>query len=281
MNEKITIINRTDIPIPQIKIYTRNTADDSIVSQTAENIRAHLLKRHNSFVIRLLPNEAKKYNIPIKELPSKIIALSCTIKKPFINNDYDYLYRTVRGISCQILSTLFMIQLSYDIEYLTTYDQEEKISNYLGKLFADRDAYSITQPEKKVKFAYDYIVSTVKYDNENKMHSAYNALIDKKAVCEGCALLFYRFMAMFGIPCRIITGKGMRESHAWNIVKLGDFWYNIDVTWDLYKNPMQRSLGLYNYFLVGEDHFKDHLRDAYFESMDFKNQFPISKMDYQ
>ncbi len=258
MNEKITIINRTDNPSPQIKIYTRNSADDSIAPQTVESIRTHLLKRHNSFEACLMPYEAKKYNVSIKELPSKLIALSCTIKKPFINNDYDYLYRTVRGFSCQILSTLFMLQLSYNIEYLTTYDQEEEISKHMSNLFSDRNAYSITQPEKKVKFAYDYIVSTVKYDNENKMHSAYNALIDKKAVCEGCALLFYRFMAMFGIPCRIITGKGMRESHAWNIVKLGDFWYNIDVTWDLYKSPVQRSLGLYNYFHIESSFFTDN-----------------------
>lgn len=50
----------------------------------------------------------------------------------------------------------------------------------------------------------------------------YDALIDKKAICEGCALLFYRFMTMFGITCRIITEKRMRESHAWNIVRLGN-----------------------------------------------------------
>lgn len=281
MNNKITIINRTDIQKPQIKIIARNDITDSISENTLENIRMHLLRRHSSFDINILPHEAKKYGVTLKELPSKLVTLSCSIKKPFVKNDYDYLYRSVRRLSCKIISTFFIIRLSYNIRYLTSYHQEEEIDTQLNKVFFERNAYSILRPERKVRFAYDYIVSMVEYDDEHTMYSAYDALINKKAVCEGCALLFYRFMAMFGIPCRIITGKGMSESHAWNIVKLGSFWYNIDVTWDLYKNSIQRGLGLYDYFLVGDDHFQDHIRDAYFESEDFKDQFPISKTDYR
>lgn len=281
MSEKIRIIARTDIEKLRITIKRKEGFGNNKVSSVVDSIRTHLIKRHASFSVTLFPNEANRYGVSINELPSKLIALACTIKKPFVCNDYDYLQRSVRSIACKVLSSFVVVQLSYDVEYLTTYRQEEIIDDYLSRLFFERKAYSFKQPEKKIKFAYDYIVSTVKYDNEYKMHSAYNALIDKRAVCEGCSLLFYRFMAKLGIPCRIITGKGMRESHAWNMVRIGSSWYNIDVTWDLYKNRIQRSLGLYNYFLVGDNHFFDHTRDAYFESEDFKKQFPVSQTNYQ
>ena len=280
MNERITIIKRTDIDKSRIHIKKRTTTFDGGESNIVESIRVHLLKRHTSFSVTLWSFETIKYGVSLKDLPSKLIALACTIKKPFVRNDYDYLQRSVRSISCRIMSTLAFAQLVYDIEYLTNSRQEEEIESFMNNLFFESKAYSITQPDRRIKFAYDYIVATVKYDNDYKMYSAYNALFDRKAVCEGCALLFYRFMAMFGIPCRIITGKGMRESHAWNIVKLGDFWYNIDVTWDLYKNPIQRGLGLYNYYLVGEEKFKDHTRDPFFETDDFKREFPVSQIDY-
>ena len=45
-----------------------------------------------------------------------------------------------------------------------------------------------------------------------------------------------RLLTEMGVGCRIITGEGMNgekaEFHAWNIVKLGGVYYNIDVTWD-------------------------------------------------
>lgn len=281
MDKKIKIINRTDIDVPHIVIKNNSNNSNENETSTVEAVRKHLLSRHTKFKINISPLELRKYGVDsIKELPSKLVALACTIKRPFICNDYDYLQRSIRCISCRILRTLIIIQLDYEIEYLTTYSQEEIIDDYLEKLFRDKNLYAISKTEKKIKFAYDYIVATVSYDNSLRRHSAYDALLEKKAVCEGCSLLFYRFMAKFGVPCRIITGKGFQENHAWNIVKLGNKWFNIDVTWDLYKNSIQRSFGLYNYFLVGESHFKDHKRDEYYESEDFKRQFPVSMKDY-
>jgi len=104
-------------------------------------------------------------------------------------------------------------------------------------------------------------------------------------------MLFYKFMIELNIPCKYITGIGISEDpgeHGWNIVKLGDKWYNIDVTWD---DPMHyntdESLSeenkiIYDNFLKGSKEFNiKHKKDKKFETEEFASQFPISETDYK
>ena len=80
------------------------------------------------------------------------------------------------------------------------------------------------------------------FDDQNQCYSAYGAIINGKAVCQGYASLFYRMCREAGIPARIITGLGNGGAHAWNIVKLDGAYYNVDVTWDDTEDSN------YNYF---------------------------------
>ncbi|MDR0918186.1 MAG: hypothetical protein LBM93_02900 [Oscillospiraceae bacterium] len=282
--EKITINARTDIPYisslqsPKI-IFILNSANEK---DKAEHtiIREHLLKRHSTFQIEMPISVLNKYGVSISDLPFALIRLAFTEKVPFVNNDFDYLHRSVRQISYEILYDTQKIKISYNIKYLTTSAQEDEIENVLHEIFTKSKIYSEKAKYKRIKFAYDYIISNVTYDKSFARYSAYDALIKKSAVCEGCANLFYRMLSMLSVPCRIITGRGMNENHAWNLVRLGNVWYNADVTWDLYKNPVQRALTLYDYFLKNESDFRKHTRDAEFSTADFKTKHPMSKTNY-
>ena len=64
---------------------------------------------------------------------------------------------------------------------------------------------------------------------------------------------------MTGIECEIVTGSGRGESHAWNLVKMEDGWYHVDVTWD---DPIPDVEGKvsYLYFLKNDAYMaKDHV----------------------
>jgi hypothetical protein len=279
MQNNIIILSRSDadVTVPKIIVRARN---DRKTSSTIETVRMHLLQRHRTFDIFLTASEARGYTETNNELPFYLINRACSYKKPFVNNDFDYLRRSVRKISCKLMYTTIQITISYELEYLTTLYQEEQIDRVLQTLFKEKDAYNIRDTIPRIKFAYDYIIANVKYDNTFVRHSAYNALIEKSAVCEGCATLLYRMLAMFGVPCRIITGRGLREEHAWNLIKLNGKWYNADVTWDLYKNAAERSLLLYGYFMKTNSTFNDHTRDLVFNTQEFLAQHPMSLTDY-
>lgn len=92
----------------------------------------------------------------------------------------------------------------------------------------------MTAYEKELAL-HDYLVEHVEYDTTRSgedCHTAYGALINGTAVCDGYAESFQTLMEMVGIQCHRVVGTGNQEPHSWNIVLLDGAWYNVDVTWD-------------------------------------------------
>lgn len=99
-----------------------------------------------------------------------------------------------------------------------------------------------TSDYEKALAAHDYIVKNCTYnkvaiDNGTLYDddfSAYGVLLKKMAVCEGYAKAFKLLMDIAGIECIIVTGTVGESNtpHAWNMVKLDNEWYHIDVTYD-------------------------------------------------
>lgn len=143
-------------------------------------------------------------------------------------NDYDYL--SMSSYSYSAVSNGSSTQIRYTINYRIT-------SSYNKKLLAK--AKSVAKAFKgskatKIKKIHNYIVKNTDYVNGG--YTAYNALVDHGAVCEGYALEFYLLCKYAGISCRVVTGtaygSNSEGNHAWNVVKNGSKWYNMDVTWD-------------------------------------------------
>lgn len=96
---------------------------------------------------------------------------------------------------------------------------------------------------------YHKILQIAEYDEDAELNqSPYSALVNGKSVCAGYARAFQYIMIELGIPTYYCTGKS--EGHAWNIVKLEDGYYNVDLTWDdergtemTYFNRTDASLG--------------------------------------
>ena len=92
---------------------------------------------------------------------------------------------------------------------------------------------SLPSSYEKVRAVHDFLCKRIAYTpDEFYSHTAYGALLNGSAVCDGYALSFQRFMDVLGIPCYIATGVRNNEPHAWNLVQLDGQWYHIDVTWD-------------------------------------------------
>lgn len=166
-----------------------------------------------------------------------------------------------------------------NISYYTTFAQEQAMDSAISVLKNELNLAGKTDAEK-INAIYDYICSNVNYDYANLnnagytlKHTAYAALINRKAVCQGYAVLLYRLLLEYSIDCRVITGISNGEGHAWNIVKLGNYYYNLDSTWDA-------GISEYNYFLKCESTFGNHTRDAEYRTQEFQNRYPIAPVDY-
>lgn len=78
---------------------------------------------------------------------------------------------------------------------------------------------------------------------------------DGKAVCEGISKAFKLLADRVGVKCLVVNGmsamEGFKEKipHAWNIVKIGDLYAHIDVTWDLGSSESSKKIR-YDYFMV-------------------------------
>ena len=127
---------------------------------------------------------------------------------------------------------------------VSTINEEKAVNDEVARLlpqFNQGSAYD------KVKAVHDYLCTTVAYSystvaNADDYRSAYDALINKTAVCTGYALSFQKFMDEMGIPCYIAYSN----THAWNIVNVDGTWYHIDCTND------DQEWGIsYHDFLVG------------------------------
>lgn len=95
------------------------------------------------------------------------------------------------------------------------------------------------------------------------------------AVCQGYAVLFYRMCKDAGLSVRIISGVGNGGGHAWNIVRIGRYYYNIDCTWD------SQSYGvIYKYYLKNEADFELHTRDEEYLTSEFLAKYPMSETSW-
>jgi hypothetical protein len=115
---------------------------------------------------------------------------------------------------------------------------------------------------KKIQALHDYLVRNVSYSSSDaesgthtEAHTAYGALVNKSAVCEGYALAYELLLNRLGISCVFVSSNSM--NHGWNMVKLEGQWYHVDCTWDdpLPDQGFSSSVS-HTYFLCGDSTMK-------------------------
>lgn len=169
--------------------------------------------------------------------------------------------------------------ITYTYTYYTTSEQEAALDEKVDEVLTDLDVTN-KNDYQKIRATYDYICEHTVYDYDNLeddeyklKYTAYAALIDGKAVCQGYALLFYRLALELGVDSRLISGTGNGGAHGWNITELNDVYYNLDTTWDAGESE-------YSYFLKCDANFKGHERDEEYATEEFYASYPMAEEDY-
>lgn len=172
------------------------------------------------------------------------------------------------------------LKLTITVRYYTTKEQEDLLSARIEEVLNQLNIKNLPSEFEKVSAIYDYICENITYDYDNLYdedyllkYSAYAAMVNKTAVCQGYATLFYTMAEQVGLDARVITGQSGGVNHAWNIVKIGDYYYYLDPTWDAGQEK-------YSYYLKCEENFEGHDIGEDFLTDEFRQKYPIGSADY-
>ena len=124
---------------------------------------------------------------------------------------------------------------SYTLSYLASKTEAQSMKARL-----DEVVNSVTAATKNLSsqfeaelYIHDFICNNTAYNINGKyIYSAYGALVDKNAVCEGYSKAFALLCSKAGINSFLVRGVSKEQNHMWNTVNIDNAWYNIDVTWD-------------------------------------------------
>lgn len=173
--------------------------------------------------------------------------------------------------------------LIYYPGYYTTKEQENELTARVSEVLKSLKLDGCSDEVKSARI-HKYITDHVVYDHANLnnvnyklKYTAYAALINGTAVCQGYSVLFYRMALDAGLDARVISGKGNGGDHAWNIVRLNGKYYNLDSTWDAGKSP-----ATYGYYLNNKTFDNSHVRASKsnsgldYTSASFNRQYPMA-----
>ena len=137
------------------------------------------------------------------------------------------------------------------------------------------DAATGLNTEERERVIHDLLCQNIRYDTGMPTtQSVYNALVDGYTACAGFARAFRYLMTELDIPCCLCFGQGYGGDsdsgytwgdHAWNIIRLGDSWYNVDVTWDTTSMSPAGLISYAFYNRTDEDFSEKHIRDSSLE----------------
>ncbi len=246
------------------------------LEQAAVQLRTALKNREESVVINL-----KHTSYDVQVVADALFSLA--MEHTGVPTEGDYILWQIYEWSGQGSRTSTTSGYNYTLElvmtYYTTAEQEAAMDTAVAQLLTELNVAGKSDYEK-VCAVYDYICANITYDYENLedtsywlKHTAYAALIDKTAVCQGYAVLFYRLMLELNVDSRLIAGLGNGGAHGWNIVELGGLYYNVDSTWDAGSTE-------YSWFLKNTWDFVYHYRYLEYETFAFHNAYPMAEESY-
>ena len=194
------------------------------------------------------------YQITTSELSSLLSSAVNNNPKYFYYGGCRYSYYSSTG-QVTVVTFQYTGSASAIRPQITAY--EHAVRNILGNI---QPSWSDLE---KAMYVNDYLAVNCKYDFTYSKYSAYNALVEGTAVCQGYALAYRELMGRLGIPCQMVSSAPL--NHAWNLIQINGSWYHVDVTWN---DPTSDRLGRagHSYLLKSTGWFQSstgkHIKDG-------------------
>ena len=237
------------------------SADEDLQAQSTDSCESVMKSMIDTYTTYL---KLKDYGFTVQQVVDAFNAITDDPEYFFLKKsiNYSYIKNSTEAADCTITQVHVYYYFDSDSERDTARAKLESVVK--TALTWVSDSMSTVQ---KVQCMHDYLVRNVAYDDSSStmQYTAYGALVEGKAVCEGYALAFKLLLQRLDISSVLVASTSM--NHAWNQVLINGTWYNVDVTWD---DPLVRSSGSsvatdqgfsaavsHTYFLKSDSSFKN------------------------
>ena len=148
------------------------------------------------------------------------------------------------------------IDLSFNSTAKNIDSSKEKFNSAAEEILTN--AKNLGSEYEKEKYVHDSLAELDDYSLSAPLNqSAYSSLVNGSTVCAGYARAFQYLMQELDVPTYFCAGYA-GEAHAWDIIKLEDDYYNVDVTWD---DTGDEKICNYDYFnKTDDDYASNHAR---------------------
>ncbi len=163
----------------------------------------------------------------------------------FLGNTYSY-----EGYRLDGTDYYDTFYLTFVMDAATRREAAEKLETAVG-------AFLASVPKGADEYAtelhlHDKLINHVEYDRTaadtdaaGAMHatafSAYGALVEGRAVCEGYSRAMQLLLHRADIPCTLVSGTADGAAHMWNVVAIDGLNYHLDPTWNDAGNRLQHT----------------------------------------
>lgn len=211
----------------------------------ASNLSGNLLRAYN-----ILKTAAATRSVGMISL-GNISASEARLVYTAVKNDYpEYFWLSNAYVVSTAPSGQTRIALELENKdspkYLVSSDERYTMSSELKKVLRSirteitklAKTKTLTEDDLE-RFVYDWLCENVTYNDDATKNAdsyplaftAYGALVQGSAVCEGYARAAQLLFNMLGIKNILVTGQSAGSGHMWNIVCIGGNWYHFDATW--------------------------------------------------
>lgn len=155
--------------------------------------------------------------------------------------------------------TVISVTLKYNETAQTLQTSKTKFLNSAASVI--NGASTLSTDEEKEQYVYKALQNMCVYDENSAMNqSAYSVLVNGSSVCAGYSRAFQYIMQQLNIPCYFCTGYANGGYHAWNIVYIGEKYYNVDLSWDDSLGDISNTYSFAYFNLTDKAVSVDHTR---------------------
>ncbi len=178
--------------------------------------------------------------IPLGEYSRQDVFLSC---RAVLSDRPEFFWLPESIFLYQDENRAVSVGLEYrDVSYLIPQHQQQNAQNRLSAVVDEINlgiSANMSDFEKELYY-HNWLCVNVEYANDisdNLVYTAYGALVNGSAVCEGYARAMQLLCGTQGIDCHLVYGSASNNGvdyigHMWNQVKIDGKYYNLDVTLD-------------------------------------------------